>query len=211
MFAYFCCNWIFRIIFTSKICVINLLQKADLNKKVGNYELKKKIKKIKTIYKNGKKILKFDDTDIEKYKFHHHKNPISIAIIDINKIVVFNTVSLGKKNVRFLPNMSACRRNFDETKYMSFFTKAEKLLETYNEIWKKVSNIIKKEFDSKLVYNEKYLKTKIKSHNGKINKNFQNNKIRKEGSQYICLSVIFIETVYRKDKKLLSSSVFRRM
>ena len=107
--------------------------------------------------------------------------------------------------------MSACRRNFDETKYMSFFIKAEKLLETYNEIWKKVSNIINKEFDSKLVYNEKYLKIKIKSHNGKINKNFQNNKIRKEGSQYICLSVIFIETVYRKDKKLLSSSVFRRM
>ena len=31
-----------------------------------------------------------------------------------------------------------------------------KLLEQYNEIWKKVSNIIKKEFDSKPVYNEKY-------------------------------------------------------
>ena len=41
---------------------------------------------------------------------------------------------------------------------------------------KKVSNIIKKEFDSKLVYTEKYLKTKIKSYTGKINPNFHNNK-----------------------------------
>ena len=47
---------------------------------------------------------------------------------------------------------------------------------------KKVSNIIKKEFDSTPVYNEKYLRTKINSYNGKINTNFHNNKISKEGS-----------------------------
>ena len=34
---------------------------------------------------------------------------------------------------------------------------------------KKIENIIKKEFDKKPVYNEKYLKAKIKSYNGKIN------------------------------------------
>ena len=31
----------------------------------------------------------------------------------------------------------------------------ENLLETYNEIWKKVNNIIKKEFDTKPLHNEK--------------------------------------------------------
>ena len=65
---------------------------------------------------------------------------------------------------------------------------------------KKVSNIIKKEFDSNPIYNEKYIKTKIKSYNGKINTNFHNNKTPKEGSQYICLSVILIDSVYKKDK-----------
>ena len=46
---------------------------------------------------------------------------------------------------------------------MSFFSliKDEKLLEKYSEIWKKVSSIIKKVFDSKPVYNLKYVKTKI--------------------------------------------------
>ena len=65
---------------------------------------------------------------------------------------------------------------------------------------KKVSNIIKKEFDSKSVCNEKYMKTKTKSYNEKINTNFQNNKISKEGSQCICLSLVLIDSVYRKDK-----------
>ena len=37
---------------------------------------------------------------------------------------------------------------------------------------KEVSKNNKKEFDSKPVYNERYLKTKIKSYNGKINTNF---------------------------------------
>ena len=46
---------------------------------------------------------------------------------------------------------------------MLFLIKDKKLLNKYNEIWKKVSNIIEKELDSKPVYNEKYLETKIKS------------------------------------------------
>ena len=62
----------------------------------------------------------------------------------------------------------------------------------------KVKNIIKKEFDSEPVYNEKY--NKIKSNNGKINTNFHNNKIPQEGSQFICLSVILIDSVFRAGK-----------
>ena len=96
--------------------------------------------------------------------------------------------------------MSAYRKAFDETKYMSFLIKDDKLLETYNEIWEKLKNVIKKEFDCEPVYNEKYLKAKIKSYNGKINTSFCNNKIPKEGSQIICLSVILIDSVFRSGK-----------
>ena len=42
---------------------------------------------------------------------------------------------------------------FDETKCMYFFREDETFFDKYNEIWEKVSNIIKK-----LVYNKKYLK-----------------------------------------------------
>ena len=76
--------------------------------------------------------------------------------------------------------MSAYRRDFDKTKYNSFLINDDELLKKFNEIWEKVKNSIKKEFGSEPVYNEKYLKTKIKSYNGKINTNFYNNKIPKK-------------------------------
>ena len=78
--------------------------------------------------------------------------------------------------------------------------KDKKLLEKYNEIWEKVKNSIKREFEDEPVYNEKYLKAKIKSYNGKININFHNNKLSIEDSQFICLSVILLNSVFRTGK-----------
>ena len=84
--------------------------------------------------------------------------------------------------------MSAYRKDFDETKYI-FFMKDDELLEKYNWIWGKVKNSLKNEFDSESIYNEKYLKAKPKVFNGKMKTNVHNNKIPKEGSQFICLSL----------------------
>ena len=106
--------------------------------------------------------------------------------------------------------MSAYRRDFDEIKYISFLIKGNELLEKYNEIWQKVKDSLKKEFYSESVYNKKYLKAEIKSYNRKINTNFHDNKIPKEGFQFFCLSVILIDSVF-KTGKLLSSNVSRRM
>ena len=65
---------------------------------------------------------------------------------------------------------------------------------------KRLRNNIKTEFDSQLAYNKKYLKAKIKYFNGKINTNFHNNKIRKKGSQCICLLVILTSSVFKQVK-----------
>ena len=50
------------------------------------------------------------------------------------------------------------------------------------------------------MFNEKYLKAKIKSNNGKINTNFENNKMPREDSPLIFLSVILIDSVFRTGK-----------
>ena len=68
------------------------------------------------------------------------------------------------------------------------------------KLGKKVKNSIRKEFDTELVYNEKHLTVKIKSYNGKINKDFHNNKIPQQSSKFICLSVILIDSVFRTGK-----------
>ena len=43
-----------------------------------------------------------------------------------------------------LPKISAYRRDFDETKHMSFLIKGNELLEKYNEIWDKSAVLLKK-------------------------------------------------------------------
>ena len=56
------------------------------------------------------------------------------------------------------PEMSIYRRDFNKTKCMYFLIKEEKAFNKYNEILGKVSNMIKKQFINKLVYNKKHLK-----------------------------------------------------
>ena len=126
-------------------------------------------------YTKIEKIMKFGDIEIQRQKFTNIKELFQKKkYIDINKIVVSNKVLLGKKGFKyfigykhaskmkplfiFLPKMSAYRKDFDITKYTSFLIKDDELLEKYNEIWEKVKNSLKKNFDSEPVYNEKYLK-----------------------------------------------------
>ena len=80
----------------------------------------------------------------------------------------------------------------------------------FNDIWEKVSKSVKKEFDGEPVYDEKYLKNKIKSYQGKISINFQNNKIPKEHSQCICLLVILINSVFRKQVIIIILKCFSK-
>ena len=70
----------------------------------------------------------------------------------------------------------------------------------YYKIELNLRKSLKNKFDSKPVYKEKYLKAEIKSYNGKINTNFHNNKISSEGSPFIYLSVILIDSVFRTGK-----------
>ena len=49
--------------------------------------------------------------------------------------------------------MSAYRKDFDETEYMTFLIKYDELLEKYNEIWEKVKNNIKKNLNLYTVEN----------------------------------------------------------
>ena len=83
-----------------------------------------------------KEIITFGDIEIEKQKFHYHKNLISIYDLDINRTVVTNKIFfLTKKGFKYFigykdnetvrplcimhGNMSASRKDFDETKCMN--------------------------------------------------------------------------------------------
>ena len=49
----------------------------------------------------GKEIIMYCDIEIEKYKFHQLKSPISINDADITKIIVPIKVPLGKNGFKY--------------------------------------------------------------------------------------------------------------
>ena len=59
------------------------------------------MKNFKTYIKMVEKIVEFDDTEIEKYKFRQYKGPNSIDNLNIDKIVVSDNISSGKNDFKY--------------------------------------------------------------------------------------------------------------
>ena len=86
---------------------------------------------------------------------------------------------------------------------MSFKISDNKLLKKCNKISGKISNHMNIKFDSEPVYgdNDKYINTKIKMYENRVNTNFQGKKVPKENASYNCLSLITLDSVIRANKK----------
>ena len=92
-----------------------------------------------------KTIIKLDDIKVPKQKLHQHKKRISLKNLNIDKLAASNKVLFGKKGFKyligyedakkktrplciFLPKMSAHRKDFNETKCVSFMIKDNEIL-----------------------------------------------------------------------------------
>ena len=58
-------------------------------------------------------------------------------------------------------------------------------------------------FHSNPVYDEKYIKAKLKYCNGVVNTNFLVNEVPKEGMYYTCIACVNIDSVMKTDKKII--------
>ena len=148
------------------------------------------------------------------------KKLFNIYDLDVNKILVSKEESYDTKDslkhyigyndddvVRplciKLPQMIGSVKHFDSNKTMSFQIIDNKLLKKYNKIWQKISHLRNIEFDSDPVYGDgdKYIKTKIKMYEDRVNTNFQDKKVLKENASYKRLSLIMLDSVIRVNKK----------
>ena len=73
----------------------------------------------------------------------------------------------------------------------------EELLKKLDDIRNKGSNSARKEFDSELIYDKKYLKTKVNSY-GDEAKDFHYKEIPKVNSNFTCLAVILVDFILKK-------------
>ena len=86
-------------------------------------------------------------------------------------------------------------------KNMSFQIDDESVYFKYTEIWNKIKNILNIKFHSQPIYDDKYIKTKVKTFNNTINTHFSAGEIPKEKIHYACIAAICIDSVLRVDKK----------
>ena len=82
---------------------------------------------------------------------------------------------------------------------MYFLIEDDELLEKYNAILDKVSVDTKKEFDSEIVYNKEFLKTKIKYHGDEVTF-FYDKEIIKVDFNHTCLALISLDSALKKDE-----------
>ena len=86
-------------------------------------------------------------------------------------------------------------------KNMSFVTKDDDVLDKYNEIWNKIKRALNVKFHSMPVYDEKFIKAKLRKFNGVIKTNFLCDKIPKENVHYARIACITIDSVMKMKKK----------
>ena len=89
---------------------------------------------------------------------------------------------------------------------MPFKIENDNVLVKYNEISNRIKKNAKHEILQKPVYDEKYIKAKVKTFNSVVNTVFLDYEIPKESIRYICIAEVSIDSVMKIDKKLTSSS-----
>ena len=84
---------------------------------------------------------------------------------------------------------------------MSFKIEDQSVYLKYTEIWNKIKKSLNTRFHSQPIYDDKYIKTKVKTFSSMINTLFSGNEIPKERNHYICIAEIWFDSVLKVEKR----------
>ena len=155
----------------------------------------------------GENTLKFDNIRVNKKEFHKSKQPIDLKSVKVDQIVVYDKFKHNDDGFKYFifyregkivkPLSIILNSNASKmvAKYV-FFIKDDDVGDKYNEIWDKIKEKLNIKFHSISVYDETYIKTKVREFNGVIKTNFLGGKVPKENMPYIT-----IDSVTRMQKK----------
>ena len=137
----------------------------------------------------SKKTLKFDNIRVNKKEFHKSKQPIDLMSVNVDQIVISDKFKHSDEGFKYfigyqegeivkplciiLPQMSGYIKYFQNGgKNMSFMVKDDNVLDKYNKIWDKIKEKLNIKFHSMPVYDETYIKAKVREFDGVIKTNF---------------------------------------
>ena len=101
-----------------------------------------------------------------------------------------------------LPKMSGYVKYFENGgKNMSFKIDDESVYVKHNQVWNKIREMLGVKFYSAPIYDDSYIKTKVKTFSNIVKTLFSGDEVPKERVEYNCLSCISIDSVLKVDKK----------
>ena len=127
----------------------------------------------------SEKTLKFNNIRLNKKEFHKSKKPIDLMLVNVDQIVVSGKFKHNNESFKYfigyqedeivkplciiLTQMSGYIKYFENGgKNMSFLIKDEEVGENYEQILDVIKNKLGTKFHSKPVYDETYIKTKVR-------------------------------------------------
>ena len=167
----------------------------------------------------GEKTLKFSNIKVNKKEFHRSKQAIELDLLDTGKIVVsdkfrnsegfkyfigYQENEIVKPLCIILPQMNDYIKYFENGgKNMSFLIKNSEVWEKYEDIWNVIKNKLNIKFHSQPIYENKYLKAKVREFDGSIKTNFLGNNVPKENTHCTCIACITLDSVLKMHKKII--------
>ena len=133
----------------------------------------------------GEKTLKFNNIKVNEKEFHRSKQAIDLDSVDIGKIIVSDRFKHSEEGFKYfigyqedaivkplciiIPQMNGYIKYFENGgENMSFLNKNSEVWEKYEEIWDIIKNKLNIKFHSEPIYENKYLKTKVREFDGSI-------------------------------------------
>ena len=84
---------------------------------------------------------------------------------------------------------------------MTFLIKNSEVWEKYEDIWDVIKNKLGIKFHSQPIYENKYLKAKVREFNSNIKTNVLGNNVPEENTYYTCIACITLDSVLKTNKK----------
>ena len=133
----------------------------------------------------SEKTLKFNNIRVNKKELHKSKQPIDLMSVNVDQLVIsdkfkhsdegfkyfigYQEDEIVKPSCIILPQMSGYIKYFKNGgKNTSIFVRDDNILDIYNKIWNVVKNKVNIKFHSMPVYDETYIKVKVREFDGEI-------------------------------------------
>ena len=153
----------------------------------------------------SERTLRLKNVRANKKEFYKSKQPIDLMSVNVDQIVVSDRFKRSDEGFKcfvgykegeifkpfciILPQMSGYIKYFENgDKNMSFLIKDDEMWEKYENIWDLIKNKLGIKFHSERVYEQKFLKAKVRECEGVIKTNFLSKDTSRENMHYACIA-----------------------